>query len=530
MSTQMNRRSFLRYSALAAGTGLLAACTVPPAGVTQPAAVATGAAAANDPWLTGLVPPDLAADFRMMSWEGEGEMRKWLLHINKFFNTYYPSVKQTIDWGIDWNDYWTKLATLLAGGSPLEMVWMHDSRVKTFASRDFLTPLDDYLAAYVPPGWPEEFYKSQVEAFKWNGKQYAFPYDWAPGGFYINQDLFDQAGLKVPDENATWDEILDLALKLTHDVDDPQKATWGLGQVGTTTWSAGHYWIVKSFGGDYWTPDLTKSMMADPKTVQAFQFIRDLEWKYKVQPSAAMVQGLGMDMESAFVSGKIAMHYGLNDLSFRFGEAIGDKFKWTVAPTPTGPAGRFQFSGGSAWCIPATCTQKDLAYELIRYVLSDPETPAHNGYDGRGAGVQHGLRQVRLAARRARDQRCIPARLHRPRRARCLLPRLPREIPGVGIDGLQQKHGPGLGRRSRRRVRRPGQGRHRHAGDPGLDAEIRPLGAGIRHLNQSQGENADTTFPESADSGNVSRNLITSNTLAVPMGFTAETRRRRRER
>ena len=309
----------------------------------------------------------------MMSWEGEGEMRKWLLHINKFFNTYYPSVKQTIDWGVDWNDYWTKLATLLAGGSPMEMVWMHDSRVKTFASRDFLTPLDDYLAAYVPPGWPEEFYKSQVEAFKWNGKQYAFPYDWAPGGFYINQDLFDQAGLKVPDENATWDEILELALKMTHDVDDPQKATWGLAQVGTTTWSAGHYWIVKSFGGDYRTPDLTKSMMADPKTVQAFQFIRDLEWKYKVQPSAAMIQGLGMDAESAFVSGKIAMQYGLNDLSFRYGEAIGDKFKWTVAPTPTGPAGRFQFSGGSAWCIPATCTQKDLAYELIRYVLSDPE-------------------------------------------------------------------------------------------------------------------------------------------------------------
>jgi ABC-type glycerol-3-phosphate transport system substrate-binding protein len=78
-----------------------------------------------------------------------------------------------------------------------------------------------------------------------------------------------------------------------------------------------------------------------------------------------MVQGLGITEESVFVSGKIAMHYGLNDLSFRFGEAIGDKFKWTVAPTPTGPAGRFQFSGGSAWCIPATSTQKDLAYELI---------------------------------------------------------------------------------------------------------------------------------------------------------------------
>jgi ABC-type glycerol-3-phosphate transport system substrate-binding protein len=80
-----------------------------------------------------------------------------------------------------------------------------------------------------------------------------------------------------------------------------------------------------------------------------------------------------LDAETAFASGKIAMHWGLNDIAFRLNEAIQGKFKWTVAPTPTGPAGRYQFSGGSAWAIPSTSTQKDLAFELIRYVLSNPE-------------------------------------------------------------------------------------------------------------------------------------------------------------
>ena len=64
MSTQMSRRSFMRYSALAAGTGLLAACTVQPAGMATPAGVATSAAALTIPgsqdWCRQIWPPTSA--------------------------------------------------------------------------------------------------------------------------------------------------------------------------------------------------------------------------------------------------------------------------------------------------------------------------------------------------------------------------------------------------------------------------------------------------------------------------------------
>jgi ABC-type glycerol-3-phosphate transport system substrate-binding protein len=130
---------------------------------------------------------------------------------------------------------------------------------------------------------------------------------------------------------------------------------------------------VKSFGGDYWDETVTQSKFDDPNTIAGFQFIADLMWDSGVMPSAAVVEGLGMGMELAYASGLIGLYYDLNDVSFRFGEAIGDKFKWSVAPTPTGPAGRFQFSGGSAFCIPITCEQPDMAYELISWVLANPD-------------------------------------------------------------------------------------------------------------------------------------------------------------
>ena len=357
----MSRRDFLRVSAGVTGLGILSACTVPAVPAAAPtAAPAAEAPAEGWPWSTGKVARDTGGPFRMMSWEGEGEMRKWLLHIGNFFEQYYPEVDWEVDWGVSWGEYWTKLPTQLAAGAPLEMVWMHDSRLQTFASRDLLTPMDDWLSVFTPPGWPDEFYPSQVAAFNYQGKQYAFPYDWAPGGWYVNRKMWEDAGLgDLPTEDWNWDQILEAAKAMTKDNNgDGVMDQWGLGNIPTTG-SGGAYWIVKGFGGDYWNETVTESRFNEPGTIDAFQFIADLIWDSKVLPSAALVEGLGMDMEYAFASGQIGLHYALNDTSFIIGEAIGDKFEWTVAPTPTGPAGRFQFSGGSAFAIPVTCTQPD---------------------------------------------------------------------------------------------------------------------------------------------------------------------------
>jgi multiple sugar transport system substrate-binding protein len=297
-----------------------------------------------------------------------------LLHIGNFFDTYYPNVEWTCDWGVSWGEYWTKLATQLAGGAPLEMVWMHDSRVQTFASRNLLLPMDDWLSAFTPPGWPDEFYPSQVAAFNYQNKQWAFPYDWAPGGWYVNLDKWEEAGLgDLPTEDWTWEQTLEAAKAMTKDGDgDGVIDQWGLGNI-TTSGSGGAYWIVKSFGGDYWDETVTQSKFDDPNTIAAFQFLADLMWDSGVHPTAGMYEGIGMDAELAFASGKIGLHYGLNDISFRIGEASGGEFEWTVAPTPTGPAGRFQFSGGSAFAIPNTCEQPDMAYELVSWVLANPD-------------------------------------------------------------------------------------------------------------------------------------------------------------
>ena len=91
-------------------------------------------------------------------------------------------------------------------------------------------------------------------------------------------------------------------------------------------------------------------------------------------PSAEMLGAIGMGTGLAFSNGLIGMHWSLNDEAFVLDETIGGKFRWTAAPSPKGTAGRFQFVGGSAFSIPTSSTQPDVAYELLRYTLSNPET------------------------------------------------------------------------------------------------------------------------------------------------------------
>lgn len=381
---QPNRRQILKAMGFGSTAAFLAACQAPPAPAAAPTTVPAAASAADavprSEWVTGNIPADISATFKYTGWEGEAEMRKWLLHFNNFFGQNYPNVDVQGDWGVPWADYWTKMPAQLAAGAEIDMMWMHDSRCQTFASNDWLLPLDDYLDSFPALGWPEEFYPSQVKAFQYQGKQYGFPYDFASGGFYVNLDLFEAAGLDLPDENTTWDEFLAIAQALTI-VENGETKQWGVGNL-PTSWSGGAYFVVKTFGGDYWNDEITESRFNDEATIAAFQFLSDLIWEHGVMPNADLLTGLGVTGTLAFASGLTAMHYTLNDEAFVLHETIEGKFNWGFVPTPQGPGGQHYFTGGSAFSIPASSAQPDMAYELIRYTLSNPENLKISGEMG----------------------------------------------------------------------------------------------------------------------------------------------------
>lgn len=368
------RRGLSRRQALKAGTltgaGLLVSWLAGCGSTGAPGVTATPAGA---PTPTSGAAADVTGTFKALSWESEEEMRKWKLHIDNFFKQHYPKMQVQLDWGVEWDQYFTKLQTSVAGGAQLDMCWMHDSRCQAFASLGMLLPLDEYIQQAPPVGWPGEFYATQVQAFQYQGKQYAIPYDWATGGFYVNLDMLKKAGVDVPTEDWTFDDLLEAALKIQKSFEDPSKE-WAL---DLPTYSVGIHWIVKSFGGQTVAGTPPQSHFDDPNTVRAFQYMYDAIWKHKVM----LPPGTLTDIDP-FASGRVAISYGLNDGALFFGEAIKDKFKWTVAPTPRGKEKRFQFVGGSGFAIPKTAAYPDIAYQCIKFTATDPQNLPVTGQMG----------------------------------------------------------------------------------------------------------------------------------------------------
>ena len=154
------------------------------------------------------------------------------------------------------------------------------SAAHTFASNGWLLNLDSYLESCPIPGWPEKFVTSQVDAYNYQGSQYAIPYDFAAVGVYVNTDLFEEAGLELPDENTTFEEFQELAIALTQDTDgDGETDVYGVSNlVSPGAGAGGLYWIIKSFGGELYNEENTASMMNSPETVAALQWLADLLW------------------------------------------------------------------------------------------------------------------------------------------------------------------------------------------------------------------------------------------------------------
>ncbi|MEU7867536.1 extracellular solute-binding protein [Dactylosporangium sp. NPDC049140] len=105
------------------------------------------------------------------------------------------------------NDYYTKLSLMNRSPKTAPDVLYEDTfLVNTDIAAGFLAPVDEYLAAW--PDWSQYSDAAKNAAKALDGKTYGVPMGTDTRALYYNKDLFRQAGLAVPWEPKTWDDIL----------------------------------------------------------------------------------------------------------------------------------------------------------------------------------------------------------------------------------------------------------------------------------------------------------------------------------
>ncbi|MFQ6099125.1 MAG: ABC transporter substrate-binding protein, partial [Armatimonadota bacterium] len=277
------------------------------------------------------------------------------------FESQHPHVEVKLE-NVRYQEYWQKLQTQVAGGTPPDVVFMESTRFPAFASKDSLVNLDPYIARDPSEVALTDFYEVALSPYYWQDSLYGLPNDVAVLALFYNKDLFDKAGLAYPTSDWTWDDYLAAAKALTQDTDGDGRVD----QYGTVVpewW----YVFVWQAGGEI-VDDVqrpTHSTLQTPVAKKALRWWSDLRLKHRVSPSPDLVENVGA--YQLFSTGQVAMIYGghWNVPTFKH----ITEFRWDAAPLPRGKV-RANLNLGSCFSIMKGCKEPDAAWELIKFMAS----------------------------------------------------------------------------------------------------------------------------------------------------------------
>jgi len=300
------------------------------------------------------------------------ELDLWKLQLLPDFEKQHPNIK--VDHSVEvWNDYWQKIAVMFAGGQFPDLVWMHYSRFKDYAEQKVLQPLDDIYSKDKTFNI-NDYMPQMLEIFKHRGKQFVLPKDHGGTALWYNIDMLEAAGVKNPWPGWKWSDFLEIATKMTKDTNaDGQIDQWGttdlmFGGNPASWWHAEAGWdVIKSFGGDTYTQDFKKTLIDQPETIEALQFMADLINKYKVAPKAEQLAGLG----APFDMGKTAFSafpHAIQGFNLRYNKRPIKRYG--VEFVPTGKGGTIYGLVATGFAIPTKSAHPKEAWELTKFGLS----------------------------------------------------------------------------------------------------------------------------------------------------------------
>jgi len=368
--SRLSRRQFLTHTGrLALGvaaTSLLAGC-----GSNAGGGASTPGASPTSP--SGGTSQGGTTTISMMGWGSPLEKQNVQKGLD-MFQQQHPDIK--VKWIHVPQDYFTKLKTALAGGTPPDVFWT--GNLADYVSRGVVMDITSYVEQDPVIGKPDYFLQPQEkERSTINGKWFGIGSCWVIHHLYYNSDILEKAGVEPPspepDKAWTWEEFLENCRKLTVDASgkhpgqpgfDPSKVQqWG---VSWPTWSLPRDVLVFSNGGEAFTPDY-KCHLGEPEAMEAIQALADLAVKHQVAPQAAQMQQLGMSSWQMLASGKLAIlvdgSWALQDISkmnFKFGCGVLPKMKKVVTEA-------------QAHChvICSRTKHLDAAWQLLRFLSSD---------------------------------------------------------------------------------------------------------------------------------------------------------------
>lgn len=260
---------------------------------------------------------------------------------------------------IGWDDYFTQLQTKVSGGNASDLFELNYENFVAYASAGALYDLKDVIASTGVD--LSGFYKTAIDAYQYNGDQYAIPDSFSNVVLVYNKDLFDQAGIDYPTNDWTWTDIATAGAAIRALGDD----TFGFFR----PISFNEFFKASAQnGGSLISADGTKFTIDTPENVSALTGMLDLVKSSNIQPTEEQLGGTG-DWE-LFESGRLGM-IATGIWCFKtFTDACD--FNWDIAVEPGNTQKATHFFS-NAYAVSATCEHPEEALLLAQFLAGSKE-------------------------------------------------------------------------------------------------------------------------------------------------------------
>jgi sorbitol/mannitol transport system substrate-binding protein len=258
-----------------------------------------------------------------------------------------------------------------------------------WGKRGWLSPISGLPASYDL----DDVVKTARDGLSYSGQLYALPFYVESSMTYYRKDLFQAAGLKMPDQ-PTYDQIKQFADKLT----DKAKGQYGICLRGKAGWGENMAFVstvVNTYGGR-WFDENWKAQLDSPEWQKAVGFYADL--LKSDGPPGASSNGFNENL-TLMSSGKCAMWIdatvAAGMLYNKSQSQVADKIGFAAAPVAVTPKGSHWLWSWSL-AIPKTSKSQDAAKKFIAWATSK-EYIEMVGKDEGWASVPPGTRKSTYA-------------------------------------------------------------------------------------------------------------------------------------
>ncbi len=282
-----------------------------------------------------------------------------------------PGIRVNAVYAGNYDDTRVKALAALKANQPVQLSVLFSIDLFELMNQDVILPFEEVATSAEDKRWLSSFYPALMQNSKAKGMTWGVPFQRSTIVMYHNKEAFREAGLDPEKPPATWQEMADMAKKLT-----VRDASGNVTRYGVHIPSTGYpYWMFQALciqnGRELMNAEGNRTFFDQPEVVEALQYWRDLAVKHQAMPAGTIDWGT---LRQKFLEGATAIMWHTTGNLTAVRE--GAKFPFGVSMLPANKRRGSPTGGGNFYIFKKSSpAERQAALAFIKF-MTTPEMTA----------------------------------------------------------------------------------------------------------------------------------------------------------